>query len=54
MATNAEWHEDYDKMSKEARVFPAIKSLQEELIAVDWYDRRAQATKTSIDEGTLG
>ncbi len=45
MATSAEWHEDYDKMSKEARVFSRpIKSLQEELVAVDWYDQRAQAT----------
>ena len=45
MATSAEWHEDYDRMSKEARNFSrAIKSVQEELEAVDWYNQRAQAT----------
>jgi ferritin-like protein len=45
MATSAEWHEDYDKMSKEALNFSrAVKSVQEELEAVDWYNQRAQAT----------
>ncbi|HEV3469681.1 MAG TPA: encapsulin-associated ferritin-like protein [Pyrinomonadaceae bacterium] len=45
MATSAEWHEDYDRMSKEARNFSrAVKSVQEELEAVDWYNQRAQAT----------
>jgi len=46
MATSAEWHEDYNKMSDDARNFSrAIKSVQEELEAVDWYNQRAQATK---------
>ena len=45
MATSAEWHEDYGKMSEEALNFSrAIKSVQEELEAVDWYNQRAQAT----------
>ena len=45
MATSAEWHEDYDRMSEEARDFSrAVKSVQEELEAVDWYNQRAQAT----------
>jgi uncharacterized protein len=45
MATSAEWHEDYDAMSEDARNFSrAIKSVQEELEAVDWYNQRAQAT----------
>ncbi|MCA1849620.1 MAG: ferritin [Acidobacteria bacterium] len=45
MATSAEWHEDYDKMSDEALDFSrAVKSVQEELEAVDWYNQRAQAT----------
>ncbi len=46
MATSAEWHEDYEKMSEEALNFSrAVKSVQEELEAVDWYNQRAQATK---------
>jgi uncharacterized protein len=46
MATSAEWHEDYDQMSEKARDFSrAVKSVQEELEAVDWYNQRAQATK---------
>ena len=46
MATSAEWHEDYDKMSEEALNFSrAVKSVQEELEAVDWYNQRAQATR---------
>ena len=46
MATSAEWHEDYDKMSELALNFSrAVKSVQEELEAVDWYNQRAQATK---------
>ena len=45
MATSAEWHEDYDKMSEAALNFSrAVKSVQEELEAVDWYSQRAQAT----------
>ncbi len=45
MATSTEWHEDYSKMSEDARNFSrAIKSVQEELEAVDWYNQRAQAT----------
>lgn len=45
MATSSEWHEDYDQMSEEARNFSrAVKSVQEELEAVDWYNQRAQAT----------
>lgn len=46
MATSAEWHENYDEMSESARNFSrAVKSVQEELEAVDWYNQRAQATK---------
>ncbi len=46
MATSAEWHEDYAEMSELARNFSrAVKSVQEELEAVDWYNQRAQATK---------
>ena len=42
MATSAEWHEDYDKMTEKARDFSrAVKSVQEELEAVDWYNQRA-------------
>ena len=45
MATSAEWHEDYSKMSEAARNFSrAVKSVQEELEAVDWYNQRAEAT----------
>ena len=46
MATSAEWHENYDEMSESSRNFSrAVKSVQEELEAVDWYNQRAQATK---------
>lgn len=46
MATSAEWHEDYRAMSEAARNFSrAIKSVQEELEAVDWYNQRAEATQ---------
>ena len=46
MATSAEWHEDYDKMSEQALNFSrAVKSVQDELEAVDWYNQRAEATK---------
>jgi ferritin-like protein len=46
MATSAEWHENYDEMSDASRNFSrAVKSVQEELEAVDWYNQRAQATK---------
>ena len=45
MATSAEWHEDYEKMSESSRNFSrAIKSVQEELEAVDWYNQRAEQT----------
>ena len=45
MATSAEWHEDYSQTSDESRNFSrAIKSVQEELEAVDWYNQRAEAT----------
>jgi len=45
MATSAEWHEDYNTMSEAARNFSrAVKSVQEELEAVDWYNQRAKAT----------
>lgn len=46
MATSAEWHENYEEMSEYALNFSrAVKSVQEELEAVDWYNQRAQATK---------
>jgi hypothetical protein len=46
VATSAEWHEDYERMSEQALNFSrAVKSVQEELEAVDWYNQRAQATK---------
>ena len=46
MATSAEWHENYAEMSDETLNFSrAVKSVQEELEAVDWYNQRAQATK---------
>lgn len=46
MATSAEWHEDYNKMSEQSLNFSrAVKSVQEELEAVDWYNQRAGATK---------
>lgn len=45
MATSAEWHESYEHMSEPLRNYSrAIKSLQEELEAVDWYNQRAAAT----------
>ena len=45
MATSAEWHEDYNKMSEASRNFSrAIKSVREELEAVDWYNQRAEQT----------
>jgi ferritin-like protein len=46
VATSSEWHEGYEKMSEEALNFSrALKSLQEELEAVDWYNQRVEATK---------
>ena len=46
MATSAECHENYEEMSELALNFSrAVKSVQEELEAVDWYNQRAQATK---------
>lgn len=45
MATSVEWHEGYEQMSEAARDFSrALKSLQEELEAVDWYNQRAEVT----------
>jgi ferritin-like protein len=45
MATSAEWHENYAEMSELSLNFSrAVKSVQEELEAVDWYNQRAQAT----------
>jgi ferritin-like protein len=45
MATSAEWHEDYAEMNEAALDFArAVKSVQEELEAVDWYTQRAHAT----------
>jgi hypothetical protein len=42
VATSSEWHENYDEMSEEALNFSrAVKSVQEELEAVDWYNQRA-------------
>src|SRR5688572_29819681 len=46
MTTSAECHDDYDRMTDQARDFSCTeKSMQEELEAVDWYNQRAQATK---------
>ncbi len=46
MATSAEWHEDYARMSDKALDFSrAVKSVQEELEAVDWYNQRVEVTK---------
>jgi ferritin-like protein len=46
MATSAEWHENYQEMSELTLNFSrAVKSVQEELEAVDWYTQRAQATQ---------
>ncbi len=46
MATSSEWHEGYDNLSERALNFSrALKSLQEELEAVDWYNQRAEVTK---------
>lgn len=45
MATSAEWHEGRDNLSEDALNFSrAIKSVQEELEAVDWYNQRAEVT----------
>lgn len=49
MATSAEWHESYAGMSEAARDFSrAVKSLQEELEAVDWYNQRAEAVQEPL------
>lgn len=46
MATSSEWHEGYENLSEETRNFSrALKSLQEELEAVDWYNQRVEVTK---------
>jgi len=45
MGISSEWHEDYNKMSDKTRDFSrAIKSIIEELEAVDWYTQRAEQT----------
>ena len=46
MATSSEWHESYEGMSEKTLNFSrALKSLQEELEAVDWYNQRVEVTK---------
>ena len=46
MATSAQWHEDYGKMSEATLNFSrALKSLQEELEAIDWYNQRVEVTR---------
>jgi uncharacterized protein len=46
VATSSEWHESYEGMSEATRNFSrALKSLQEELEAVDWYNQRVEVTK---------
>ena len=46
MATSSEWHEGYDNLSERALNFSrALKSVQEELEAIDWYNQRAEVTK---------
>jgi ferritin-like protein len=46
VATSAEWHESYEQMSEATLNFSrALKSLQEELEAVDWYNQRVEVTK---------
>jgi ferritin-like protein len=46
VATSAEWHESYEQMSEQTLNFSrAVKSVQEELEAVDWYNQRAEVTK---------
>ena len=46
VATSSEWHESYEKLSEETLNFSrAVKSLQEELEAVDWYNQRVEVTK---------
>jgi uncharacterized protein len=46
VATSSEWHEGRDSLSERTLNFSrAIKSLQEELEAVDWYNQRAEVTK---------
>lgn len=46
MATSSEWHESYEGMSEATLNFSrALKSLQEELEAVDWYNQRVEVTK---------
>jgi ferritin-like protein len=46
VATSAEWHESYEQMSELTLNFSrAVKSVQEELEAVDWYNQRAEVTK---------
>src|SRR2546423_11016366 len=54
MATSSEWHEGYDNMSERTLNFSrALKSLQEELEAVDWYNQRAEVTKDDQLRGIL-
>ncbi len=41
-----QYHEPYDKLDEETRdITRAIKSLMEELEAVDWYNQRMSVTK---------
>lgn len=54
MATSGVWHENYDKMTEATRDFSrAVKSVQEELEAVDWYNQREQATEDVQLKGIL-
>jgi ferritin-like protein len=54
MATSSEWHESYEKLDEETLNFSrAIKSLQEELEAVDWYNQRAAVTTDKQLKGIL-
>jgi uncharacterized protein len=46
VATSAEWHEGYEQLSEATLNFSrALKSLQEELEAIDWYNQRVEVTK---------
>ena len=52
--TGSEWHEDYDAMSEATRNFSrAVKSVIEELEAVDWYNQRLEATTDKQLRGIL-
>ena len=50
----SEWHEDYEAMSEATRNFSrAVKSVIEELEAVDWYNQRLEATTDKQLRGIL-